>query len=205
LGWLVRLVDPAKLIGDPPYKVAQLAQARCPVLPFKRLTGTLGHRAGISRRAQRRSIGPFAPGWHAGRRRPTDRSTEQSSRADRWPSTRRPTHPARCGAIWQRLELSPSGNRVLVVPDALPRFPVVDVSDWRVLALETAGSDEKVWIASESGERALFKPNRAHPLTEQGEDWAEKLVSEVAGLLGVPAAAIDLATRSGARGASRTR
>ncbi len=90
--------------------------------------------------------------------------------------------------------------------DALPSFPVLDVSDWRVMALETAGSDEKVWIASESGERALFKPNRAHPLVEQGEDWAEKLVSEVAGLLGVPAAAIDLATRSGAReAASHTR
>lgn len=84
--------------------------------------------------------------------------------------------------------------------DAAPDFPVLDVTYWRVTSLETAGSDEKLWITGESGQRGLFKPNREHLVAEQGEDWAEKLVSEVAALLGVPAATIDLATRSGVRG-----
>lgn len=84
--------------------------------------------------------------------------------------------------------------------DEAPGFPVLDVSSWRVTSLETAGSDEKLWIASESGQRALFKPNRDHLEAAQGEDWAEKLVSEIAALLGVPAARIDLANRNGVRG-----
>lgn len=81
-----------------------------------------------------------------------------------------------------------------------PGFPVLDVTSWRVTSLEPAGSDEKVWLTNSQSERALFKPNRAHQGVEQGEDWAEKLAAEVADLLGVPAARIDLATRDGVRG-----
>lgn len=81
-----------------------------------------------------------------------------------------------------------------------PGFSVLDVTGWRVTSLETAGSDEKVWLVDSASQRALFKPNRAHQGGEQGEDWAEKLAAEVAGLLGVPAARIDLATRRGIRG-----
>ncbi len=81
-----------------------------------------------------------------------------------------------------------------------PKFPVLDVTDWPVTSLEPAGSDEKVWLTNSQSQRALFKPNRAHQGSEQGEDWSEKLAAEVAGLLGVPAARIDLATRDDVRG-----
>lgn len=81
-----------------------------------------------------------------------------------------------------------------------PGFPILDVTDWRVTSLEPAGSDEKVWLVNSQSQRALFKPNRAHRGDEQGEDWAEKLAAEIAILLGVPAARIDLASRDNVRG-----
>lgn len=80
-------------------------------------------------------------------------------------------------------------------------FAVVDASRWAIAELEPAGSDEKVWL-TEPGRtgKALFKPNRPHEATEQGEDWPEKIASELAHLLGVPAASVDLAQRHGQRG-----
>lgn len=80
-------------------------------------------------------------------------------------------------------------------------FPVLDVSDWAVAELEPGGTDEKVWLRVPGGDtKALFKPNRSRAGLEQGEDWPEKLASEVATLLGLPAAGIDLAERNGGRG-----
>jgi hypothetical protein len=80
-------------------------------------------------------------------------------------------------------------------------FPVLDVSDWPVVALEPGGTDEKVWLGvPDVTTRALFKPNRARLGSERGEDWPEKLASELATTLGVPAARIDLAERNGRRG-----
>jgi hypothetical protein len=86
------------------------------------------------------------------------------------------------------------------VVQAAPEFPVLDVADWQLVSFEPAGSDQKVWLTSDSSSRALFKPNRGHQHSEQGEDWAEKLVAEIAKLIGIPAAEIDLAKRSGIRG-----
>jgi hypothetical protein len=85
-------------------------------------------------------------------------------------------------------------------PDDEP-FPVVDVYDWPVVALEPGGTDEKVWLGVPGvNTRALFKPNRARVGSERGEDWPEKLASELATTLGIPAARIDLAERNGRRG-----
>lgn len=97
-------------------------------------------------------------------------------------------------------EASPVTNTIELVVPTTPEFPVLDVTDWQVVSLETAGSDEKMWLDSTSSRRALFKPNRAHQNREQGEDWAEKLVAEIARLMGIPAALIDLANRSAMRG-----
>ncbi len=79
-------------------------------------------------------------------------------------------------------------------------FGVLDVTDWTLDALEPAGTDEKVWLAVPAGGRALFKPNRSRDAQDQGEDWAEKFAAEIAALLGLPAARIDLACRNGRRG-----
>lgn len=78
---------------------------------------------------------------------------------------------------------------------------MVDVTAWPVSDLETAGSDEKVWLAAPDGStRALFKPNIRHDNVAQAEDWPEKIASEVAVLLDLPAARIDLTRRRGRRG-----
>ncbi|GII75685.1 hypothetical protein Sru01_06670 [Sphaerisporangium rufum] len=80
-------------------------------------------------------------------------------------------------------------------------FPVLDVTDWPVVLFEVGGSEEKVWITDPAGQkRALFKPNVRHDNIEQADHWPEKLASELAGLSGIPAAAIDLVVRNGRRG-----
>lgn len=86
-------------------------------------------------------------------------------------------------------------------------FRVVDVSDWESTRPEAVGREAKVWIRPprtppDTREHDwLFKPvvvpangNR------QGEDWAEKVVAELGGLLGVPCAQVDVAVRSGRPG-----
>jgi hypothetical protein len=88
-------------------------------------------------------------------------------------------------------------------------FPIRDVSSWDVVRAETLGRDRKVWLrdpavpgGSTSRESDwLFKPVvvPAHG-TPQGEDWAEKIVSELGRLLGVPCAEVDLAVRGDDRG-----
>lgn len=87
-------------------------------------------------------------------------------------------------------------------PVASSDFPIVDVTDWPVASLEAAGSDPKVWLISPTRGKALFKPNRANLTGGQGEDWAEKFVSELALLLGIPSAQIDLAKRATTSGAN---
>lgn len=87
-------------------------------------------------------------------------------------------------------------------------YPVRDVTGWDVVNTETIGRDRKVWLREpdvpdeRSRERDwLFKPviipDHGVP---QGEDWAEKIVSELGALLGVPCARVDLAERHGLAG-----
>lgn len=101
-------------------------------------------------------------------------------------------------------------SRVLSVAGATVlsmSFPVVDVSAWEAVSPEPVGREEKVWIrplggSSDTAENDwLFKPvvttANGH---RQGEDWAEKIASEVGGLLGVPCAELQLAVRAGTAG-----
>ena len=86
-------------------------------------------------------------------------------------------------------------------------LPVVDVSAWEVAAYEPAGLDEKLWlIEPATGLSWLYKPVTRHARphanldSRQGEDWAEKISSELAQLLGVPNARVEMATRDGIAG-----
>jgi len=89
----------------------------------------------------------------------------------------------------------------------MAEFEVWDVSAWEAVNPEPIGRDAKLWVRepgapSSSRERDwLFKPvivtASGH---RQGEDWTEKIVSELGGLLGVPCAEIELAVRRGVPG-----
>jgi hypothetical protein len=87
-------------------------------------------------------------------------------------------------------------------------FQVVDVTDWPVDEFESAGQDEKLWLREPAtGSTWLYKPVTRHEDwqsrrldPEQGEDWAEKIASELARLIGLPAAFVELAERHGVRG-----
>jgi hypothetical protein len=78
----------------------------------------------------------------------------------------------------------------------------VDASSWRVRDEEPAGDDEKVWLTAPDGRDWLFKPVTEHKRLGfvQGEDWSEKVSSEMAALLGVPCAKVELAVRRGRQG-----
>lgn len=78
---------------------------------------------------------------------------------------------------------------------------VWDLSGWDPTNAELAGLDEKIWLSDPAtDEQWLFKPVTTHGSWAQGEDWAEKLASELASLLGVPCARVELATHEGRRG-----
>jgi len=80
-------------------------------------------------------------------------------------------------------------------------YPVADVSGWDVVADETSGAEEKYWLQAPGTDlRWLFKATTIRGDHVYGEDWAEKCVSELSGLLGVPCARIELAARDGKRG-----
>ncbi len=77
---------------------------------------------------------------------------------------------------------------------------MLDVDAWALASTESSGGDEKEWVEDEDGSLWLFKPRTEHLGWSQGEDWAEKTTSELAVLLGVPAAQVQLAARGGRRG-----
>jgi hypothetical protein len=87
-------------------------------------------------------------------------------------------------------------------------FVIVDVHDWEVHDLEPMGGKPKRWVVQpETGDLWLFKEvdrvnARGVPV---GEDWAEKIVSEVARHADVAVAMVELAISGGTRGTiSRT-
>ena len=82
------------------------------------------------------------------------------------------------------------------------RYPVWDVSSWTVAGEEAAGGEEKAWLAEPgTGHLWLFTPVTTHDWrSDQGEDWAERVVAEVATQLGLPCARVELAEREGRRG-----
>lgn len=80
----------------------------------------------------------------------------------------------------------------------VPRQPydVLDVSVWPVMGEEPAGLDEKDWLEEPGSRRAwLYKPVTRHGEVQQGENWSEKIASEVGAAMGIPCAAVELATR----------
>jgi hypothetical protein len=79
-------------------------------------------------------------------------------------------------------------------------FSIFDVSDWDVVSDETSGAEEKYWLQEPSGLLWLFKPVTVKEGHVHGEDWAEKAVSELGRLLGIPCARIELAEFRGQTG-----
>ena len=98
-----------------------------------------------------------------------------------------------------------SNSRDSTVGAVVDQFQTVDVSSWPVASVEPRGAEAKTWLEEPASEdieprRWLFKPITHHDWGDQGEDWAEKITSEVGQLLRVPCAPIELATRDGERG-----
>jgi hypothetical protein len=95
----------------------------------------------------------------------------------------------------------------------VPDYPIYDVTHWLVTDVEPGGEDVKYWLRGAAGEVEeqswLFKQVTMKEIPakgggtrsyRQGEDWAEKVSSELAGLINLPAARIELATRDGLPG-----
>lgn len=79
-------------------------------------------------------------------------------------------------------------------------FPVLDATDWALSGLEQRGATEHLWLTDpRDGEPWLWKPASGRRL-ERREHWAEKVAGEVALLLELPCARIELAVRRGHAG-----
>lgn len=75
-------------------------------------------------------------------------------------------------------------------------FPIIDVTAWERINTEQMGTKPKFWCLDESGTEFLFKESRSHT----GEHWSEKVSAEIAGVLGLPHAEIELAVCDGRSG-----
>lgn len=86
-----------------------------------------------------------------------------------------------------------------VHPDVWER---IDVSSWHTRDVEQSGSHESIWLEDpRDGSQWLQKSTTVQSDGfEQGEDWAEVVSTQVAILLGVPAANTRLCIRQGRRG-----
>lgn len=84
-------------------------------------------------------------------------------------------------------------------------FPVVVITSKQFADVEQLGSKEKFWFWHE-GQKWLFKEARRiqSPQGDEwtGEDWAEKIAAEIASLLNIPAAKVELADFEGRRGSA---
>jgi hypothetical protein len=79
----------------------------------------------------------------------------------------------------------------------IPPFETRDVSKWIVQSGETVGSKDKAWLRFEpAGELWLYKRCRG----DAGDDWAEKVAEQLALLLRLPHARVELAMRERERG-----
>ncbi len=75
-------------------------------------------------------------------------------------------------------------------------FPIIDVTAWERLNTEQMGTKPKFWCLDQYGTQFLFKESRSHA----GENWAEKVAAEIAEVLGLPHAEIELAVCEEKRG-----
>jgi hypothetical protein len=79
-------------------------------------------------------------------------------------------------------------------------YPVITVPDEAGDILEQIGTKPKFWFSDEHSERYLFKLNRSEGQDKTGEDWSEKVTSELCGLLGLPHAEYEFAVWKNQRG-----
>lgn len=75
-------------------------------------------------------------------------------------------------------------------------FPIMNVSDWARVGIEQMGTKRKFWCRAPDGRLWMFKFSRQHA----GEDWSEKLAAEIAELLRLPHAVVELANADAGRG-----
>lgn len=79
-------------------------------------------------------------------------------------------------------------------------YPVITVADEAGDILEQLGTKRKFWFRDEHSDRYLFKQNRSEGEGATGEDWSEKVVSELCALLDIPHAQYEFATWKGQHG-----
>ena len=83
-------------------------------------------------------------------------------------------------------------------------WSAVEVADWIAqdgdLPSEPLGTKEKFWVSDPQRQQWLFKFARDPDGRVRGEDWAECLVHELAILIHVPTATVQIATCDGRRG-----
>lgn len=77
------------------------------------------------------------------------------------------------------------------------QFPIVRFSEKEMERDETLGSKVKFWFRKD-GEQWLYKEARENT----GEDWSEKLAAEIAQLMGIEAARVELAEYNGTPGSA---
>src|SRR4030095_85301 len=88
----------------------------------------------------------------------------------------------------------------------LEPFPILELRGEDVQAPEEMGSKRKGWIQIPNDPLPwLFKYPRVNEGVLSGEAWAEKVAAEVAALIDVPAARVQLARLDGAAGPARQR
>lgn len=75
-------------------------------------------------------------------------------------------------------------------------FRIIRVPKQAASQPEQLGTKPKFWFRDENGERWLFKEGRPN----SGDDWSEKVASELCELLGLPHATVDLAVWKDRRG-----
>ena len=84
-------------------------------------------------------------------------------------------------------------------------YPIVDVTAWPREYDETLGTKEKFWVRGPDAKRWLFKfsyrvSQDGKTRTVVGDDWAEQIASEIAEVLGLPHATVEMAQHAGLPG-----
>lgn len=118
-------------------------------------------------------------------------------------------------ATKSRFQLGPRASGCLCHP--MSKYEVCDISQWPIMAPEYGGDDGKNWVGrpefagpSEKSHWWLFKPAKFGTVTlpkgvpggeyRRRDDQVEKIVSQLAVLIGLPAADVEVAVRDGEDG-----
>jgi hypothetical protein len=107
--------------------------------------------------------------------------------------------------ILRRLVATSSLTATLIQPPLPLERQIADVSSWPERDQEPIGSKPKWWLEAPNRVRWLFKEVQANRTVSgdaylKGDDWAEAVASDVARLLGLPSATVELAVRAGVTG-----